>query len=278
MMQPFTPLHINLSAPDLSGNGGRGRYILLPGSDGRAAQFAEHFQQVEVKRHPRGHHAYLGKLDTLDVLAISTGMGCASAEIILHELFMLGGRRFLRVGTTGTLQPNHVKIGELINVTAAVRDESTTQDYVPAGFPALASIDMVNIIRHAAKKIQLSTPLHQGIVHCKASFYAREFGEGPLAAANQQYMDTLAQCGVLASEMETAALFVQGSVYAQRCLSEATALPAVLTGAILGVVACGLPPYSFADDTQQKSIITNILQLALASLRELARVDDMEHA
>src|SRR5262245_18673294 len=99
----FNPFHINATAEDLAGNNGLGRYVLLPGSDGRAKAIAEYFTNTIVKTHPRGHHLYLGEIEgtngPIEVATISSGMGCPSMEIILHELFHLGAKRFLRVGT-----------------------------------------------------------------------------------------------------------------------------------------------------------------------------------
>src|SRR3990167_3178717 len=142
---PFTPHHINVTADDLMGNNGIGRYILLPGSDGRAKQIAQYFNHVTIKPHSRGHNLYLGTLTTdsqsIDVATIASGMGCPSMEIILHELFSLGAKRFLRVGTAGSLQPNRVKMGDIIHVQASVRDEQTSSDYVPIEFPAVSSIE-----------------------------------------------------------------------------------------------------------------------------------------
>lgn len=266
----FNPIHLSITADDMAGNHGRGRYVLLPGSDGRAEQIASYFQDVTVRRHARGHHCYLGKLDGIDVMVVSSGMGCPSMEIILHELFMLGARRFLRVGTAGALQ-TFIQLGDLVNAIAAVRDEKTTYDYVPEGFPALASPEMHHLIVDAAEKLGLSQKCHHGIVHCKASFYAREFAEGPQSVENERYMRLLTDTGVLATEMETSTLFVQTGLYAHQCREAGQRLPAVLSGAILGIVA--VPPHEFMRSEQQSTVVNDMIQLALETLRQLAVKD-----
>src|SRR5476651_2489588 len=132
--RPFKPEHINATAEDFAGNHGIGRYILLPGSDGRAKEIAQHFDNLVTKSHHRAHNVYLGTLSCdgkiIDVATVSTGMGCPSMEIILHELFHLGAKRFLRVGTAGSLQP-WIKIGSIVNALASVRDENTSTRYLP---------------------------------------------------------------------------------------------------------------------------------------------------
>jgi uridine phosphorylase len=268
-----TPHHINATPEDLTGNNGIGRYILLPGSEARAKSIAEHFEDVNVHPHPRGHHLYTGTLNdngiNIDVAAISSGMGCPSIEIILHELFHLGGRRFLRVGTAGSLQKDLIKIGDIVNAQASVRDESTTSDYAPISIPAIASFQMIDAINLAAKNNNLAQHTFTGIVHCKNSFYAREFYAGPRAIENKEYMQLLIDYGVLASEMETAALFIQSQLYHHQLSSRGSGPDCkVLSGAILGIGA--LPPDIFMTPEQESDLTSNIINLALTTIKLLA--------
>ncbi len=267
----FKPFHINASFDDIAGNDGIGRYIFLTGSDGRAKQIAEHFTDVEVKHHEREHNLYLGNLKSdgkkIAVASIATGMGCPSAEIILHELYNLGAKRFLRIGTAGTLQPSLIRTGELVNVQASVRDEGTTRHYAPIELPAIASLEFITSILVAAEKLGM-TDVHTGIVHCKSSLYARELAAGPQAPDNQKYMDLLAQSGVLATEMETATLFIQSQLYNYQLMQEGTEPQhRVLAGAILAVIGTidHLEISQAATDA-----INNAISLALETVKILA--------
>lgn len=272
----FTPHHVNATVDDLLGNNGIGRYILLPGSDGRAKEISLYFNKLIVKPHPRGHHLYLGAIDcegkSIDVAAIASGMGCPSMEIILHELFQLGGKRFLRVGTAGSLQPDFVKLGDMVNAQASVRDEHTTTDYVPITVPAISSLEFNLAILLAAKKLKLSERVHTGIVHCKSSFYAREFGAGPKAEQNKAYINLLTQCGVLATEMETSALFIQSQLYNYQLMQEGKGPKFhVLSGAILGVLS--VPPNQFAGSLEEAATVKNMINLALETIKTLSATD-----
>ncbi len=271
-----TAHHIHATSDDLVGNNGIGRYIFLPGSDGRAKFIADHFDNVDVKPHSRSHNLYTGTLTDngvkIDVAAISSGMGCPSLEIILHELFHLGGKRFLRVGTAGSLQPRHIQIGDIVNAQASVRDESTTTDYAPLCIPAIASLEMIDAIHRAAIAINLNNTLHTGSVHCKSSFYAREFYAGPRHVENEAFMELLVANGVLASEMETAALFIQSQLYHHQLMQNGKG-PAfkVLCGAILGIGA--VPPHEFMSPEQEKQLTSNIVNLAIATVKSLAATE-----
>lgn len=269
----FVPHHINATPDDLAGNDGIGRYIFLPGSDGRAQSIAENFDNVVVKHHQREHNLYLGTLNSdgkkIDVASIGTGMGCASVEIILHELFNLGGKRFLRVGTAGSLQPSLLKSGSLVNVQASVRDEGTTRHYAPLELPAIASLEFITSILVAAEKIGLSEEVFTGIVHCKSSLYARELAAGPRAPENQAYLNQLSQSGVLATEMETAALFIQSQLYNYQLMQEGD-FPQhrVLAGAVLAIIGTT----DRLEETPEKTaaVIHDSVELALETVKVLA--------
>ena len=124
---------------------------------------------------------------------------------------LLGLQRFIRVGTAGSLQPKRVRSGDIVIATGAVRDEGSSLSYAPLEFPALASLDLVNALKAASIRMGLDKHTHLGLVHTKDSLYGREFGQGPLVAQNQRYMEGLTALGVLATEMEASHLFILGA-------------------------------------------------------------------
>ena len=268
----FIPHHIHATADDFAGNHGIGRYVFMPGSDGRAREIASHFNQMEAKQHPRGHNVYLGTLDadghTVEVAAISSGMGCPSTEIIVHELYHLGVKRFLRIGTAGTLQPGLIKTGDIINVQASVRDEDTTQHYAPIEVPAVASLEYISSILLAADHLKLSQKIHTGTVHCKSSLYARELAAGPRSSENNAYLNLLTESGVLATEMETATLFIQAQLYNYQLMQHGEGNPwHVRAGAILAIIGS---TNHFEPSKDADQAIKNSIQLALETVKLLA--------
>lgn len=232
--------HIPLIADDMKGNGPLGRYIILTGSDARAKNISEYFGSLQIKPHPRQHNCYLGIIKegqrSLDVAAISTGMGGSSADIIITELMLLGGSRFLRIGTAGSLLPNQVCSGDLIIATGAVRDDKASWDYICREYPAIASMEFVQASQEASSEMSSTAfNVHTGIVHSKSSLFAREFGFS-FIDENTSYMKTLKRAGVLVSEMECAQLFILSSLHtAFRQLSNSF-YPPILCGAILAVI------------------------------------------
>lgn len=268
----FKPYHINANADDLAGNDGIGRYIFIPGSDGRARDIAQQFDHLTVKAHPRCYNLYLGTIShqgkTIDVASIASGIGCPSMDIIFYELSQLGGKRFLRVGTAGTMQ-SKVKIGDIVNAQSSVRDESTTSDYAPIELPAIASYEFIAAIAHSADKLGLSQQLWTGSVHCKSSFYGREFGVGPRGKENLAYMQLLTECGVLATEMETAALFIQTQLQNHLLMQQGTGPQyRVLSGAILSILS--VPPHRFATPQEEVAAIENLIKLAFETVKTIS--------
>lgn len=267
-MTSFTPHHVALTTDHLEGNRGRGRFVFLPGSEGRAARIAERFEAVEVVPSDRRHSAYLGSIPAptgpVDVAAVATGMGCPSVDVIVTELIQLGARHLLRVGTAGSLQPDTVRRGALVIATAAVRDESTSDRYAPTEFPAVADPGMVAACCRAAEQLRLAERTFTGVVHTKDSLFAREFGFGPRTEENRAYMDQLRRLGVVASEMEAAHLFVLASVAASTPAPVTAASAAVRAGAVLAIIGDD-QPFAAGDTAAQTE--HDAVSLALEAAR-----------
>ena len=251
--------HILLNASHLSGNGRLGRYVLLPGTRSRAAAIAEHFDEVRVVDNPRGHTAHLGVLRregvSVEVLSISSGMGTASTEIILHELLEVGARRIVRVGSCGSMDP-HIRAGDAVVVTGAVRDELASRHIAPVEFPAVSHPTAVAAMVAGARAAGHADHTFLGIGHTKASLYAREFAHGPMADQNHAYGQLLARCGAVASDMEAAMLFIQASARSAgsaSAVSAGNAAVPVQTACVLGV---------YGDDDSDMDLDPVICRLA----------------
>lgn len=273
-MLPGDPQHINASINDLCGNQGLGRYIFLTGSDGRARQISEQFENTTVQNHPRQHNLYLGTIPgidkSIDVGAISTGMGGSSADIIINELIMLGSKRLLRVGTAGSMQPDHIRVGDVVVATGAVRDDKASWDYIYKEYPALSSMEYLVAAGRALSINTDAINAHFGIVHSKSSLYAREFHQS-LMPESDHYMNTMRQAGVLASEMECAQLFVLSSLMNAKVNSVPAKGDAILCGCILAIIG------DHSSFSPEKELITKTIdktiRLSMETIRQLARID-----
>lgn len=198
-----TQYHIGLKEGDV------GEYIILPGDPKRCAKIAAYFDDAKLVADRREFTTYTGFLNGVKVSVTSTGIGGPSAAIALEELVKVGAKYFIRVGTCGGMDID-VKSGDLVIATGAIRMEGTTKEYAPIEFPAVADFDMVTALINAAKNLNL--PYHAGVVECKDSFYGQHSPEKmPVSYELLNKWDAWIKLGCLASEMESAALFVVGS-------------------------------------------------------------------
>lgn len=266
--------HIGLTSEHLAGNDGLGRYVFLPGDRSRAERIAQRFEDVEHLTNPRGHDSFLGRLPgrdgeaSVDVLAISSGMGTPSTEIIATELMDCGARRLVRVGSSAAMHES-VRPGGVLVVSGAVRDESTSDRWTPRAYPAISHPDAVAAMRAGALKAGLASETYVGLCHSKDSLFGREFGRGPLAMNNRQYVEALEAAGVLATEMEASLLFVLASV--------ASAGPAAPLSAGPGVVpveaACVLAIYGEAGSEESRLADERAITVACEGVLAWARQD-----
>ena len=196
------------------GPGDVGGYVLLPGDPARCELIASRFDGARLVAANREFTTWTGTLDGVPVSATSTGIGGPSTAIAVEELCNLGAHTLIRVGTCGGMQPD-VRWGHLVLAQAAVRDEGTTYQYVPPGYPAVAHPEVLDALRAAAARRK--GPTHVGLVQSKDSFYGEmEPDRMPVAAELRQRWEGWIRAGVLASEMECATLFVVAAVRGAR--------------------------------------------------------------
>lgn len=201
--QDGTQYHIGLKEGDA------GKYVILPGDPKRCVKIAQYLDDAKLVADRREFVTYTGYLDGEKVSVTSTGIGGPSASIAMEELVKVGAEIFIRVGTCGGMSLD-VQGGDVVIATGAIRMEGTSKEYAPIEFPAVADLDITNALVNAAKN--LGYTYHTGIVQCKDSFYGQHNAENmPVSYELQNKWEAWKRLGCLASEMESAALFVVAS-------------------------------------------------------------------
>lgn len=191
------------------GEGDVGKYVILPGDPKRCAKIAKYFDDAKLIADSREYVTYTGYLDGTKVSVTSTGIGGPSASIAMEELVKSGADTFVRVGTCGGMQLE-VKSGDVVVASGAIRMEGTSREYAPIEFPAVADIGITNALLASAK--ELGQTCHAGVVQCKDAFYGQHNPElMPVSYELLNKWEAWKRLGCLASEMESAALFVVAS-------------------------------------------------------------------
>ncbi|MDR2543233.1 MAG: uridine phosphorylase [Treponema sp.] len=189
-------------------------YAILPGDPGRVEKIASYLDNPRFFCQNREYTTWLGELSGKTVMVMSTGMGGPSTAIAVEELFKTGVRNFIRIGTCGGMALP-VTGGDVVVATGAIRQEGTSREYVPIEFPAIANLDITNALVEAAKK--LGQTWHAGIVQCKDSFYGQHSpNRMPTSYELNNKWEAWLKAGCLASEMESASLFIVSQILGAR--------------------------------------------------------------
>ncbi|HUF97102.1 MAG TPA: uridine phosphorylase [Ilumatobacter sp.] len=156
--------HLDLTRAQLGG----ATLAILPGDPGRVAKIAEHLDDPTPLAAKREYTSYLGTLAGVPIVVCSTGIGGPSTSIAVEELAQLGVRTFLRVGTTGAIQPD-IAVADVIVTTGAVRLDGASQHFAPLAYPAVAHHECTNALVDAA--VARGHTVHVGITASSDTFY-----------------------------------------------------------------------------------------------------------
>ncbi len=192
-----------------------GGYVILTGDPGRVEKIAAKLENPVHIATKREYVTYTGTINGTKVSVTSTGIGGPSASIAMEELVMLGAHTFIRVGTSGAIDST-IDTGSLIIPTGAIRKDGTGNEYVPIEFPAVPDHGLVSALIESAENLSFTS--HTGIVECKDSYYGQHDPERMPASAELLYKwEAWKRAGAIASEMESATLFIVASVLRVRC-------------------------------------------------------------
>lgn len=182
-------------------------FALLPGDPARLDRIAECLTEVEELAYNREFRSIRGRYKGVLVMAVSTGIGGASTVIAVEELARIGVKAMIRIGSCGALNKS-LRLGDLILVNGAVRDDGASASYVETIYPAIPDTGLLLACMEGAKALKAAS--HVGIVRSHDSFYRDD---------EEEVSAYWAKRGVLGADMETAALFVTGGLRGVRTAS-----------------------------------------------------------
>ncbi len=199
--------HIRLKPGDVA------PYVLLPGDPERADYISSKWDKRRLMAHHREYKTFTGVYKGADVTVTSTGIGSPSTAIAVEELLRVGGRVFIRVGTSGAIQ-SYIRLGDLVIASGAVRLEGTSKQYAMTEYPAVADYRVISALIEAAELYGYR--YHVGIVASTDSFYlgqGRPGFKGFMTEDASMIIPRLQALRVLAFEMESSLLFTLSGIY-----------------------------------------------------------------
>ena len=216
-MSNIPTAHNNAKANDFA------KTVLMPGDPLRAKYIAETYlenpRQVTAVRNMFG---YTGTYKGKEISVMGGGMGMPSIGIYSYELFnFYGVDQIIRIGSAGALQ-DHIKVMDVVIGMGACTDSNYAYQYgLPGTFAPIADYELMNKAIETAKR--QGTNVVVGNVVSSDVFYN----------ADPTVNDRWRGMGVLAVEMEAAALYMNAAKAKKKALCMLTISDHIYTGEAL---------------------------------------------
>lgn len=221
--------------------------VLMPGDPLRAKFIAETFlEDAKLVNNVRGVQGYTGTYHGTPVSVMASGMGMPSIGIYSHELFhVYDVDNIIRIGSAGAISPK-LKVRDVVMGQGACTDSNYAHQFGLSGqFAPIADFQLLEIAVAAARRLGAAPVV--GNLLSSDVFYNKAG-------------DTLkwGEMGVLAIEMESAALYMNAAEAGKRALAICTISDSLVTGE-------ALPP------VDRQTSFTQMMEIALETAVEMAR-------
>jgi|WetSurMetagenome_2_1015567.scaffolds.fasta_scaffold179522_2 uridine phosphorylase len=232
-----------------------GETVFLPGDIKRAEVIAKHFDSYEHVATNRQYNTFTGMYKGVKVSVTSTGIGGAATAIAIEELYRVGAKNFIRIGTGGAMQ-EWLPAPCLLVITAAVRGEGTTREYFPPEYPAIADLDVVEGLLASAR--ELGIEVFPGLEWSHDAFYAGSvLSKLNILEIEKPWIDS----GVLIASQEASTVLALSM--ARRCRG----------GTILASAGCHQHPELAASEERMVQAISEATKVSLETAVKLYKLD-----
>lgn len=221
MNKPYPTPHINAVPDDF------GKTVLMPGDPLRAKFVAENYlTHACLVNNVRGIQGYTGLYKDVKVSVMASGMGMPSIGIYSYELFnFFGVENIIRIGSAGSLLPS-IKVRDIVLGQAACTNSNFAAQFgLPGTFAPIADYGLLESAVETARELGLN--YHVGNLISSDTFYG---DEGTYLPVSQQSTAQWSKMGVMAVEMEAAALYMNAARAGKKALAVCTVSDSLVTG------------------------------------------------
>lgn len=222
--------------------------VLMPGDPLRAKFIAETFlEDARLVNNVRGIHGYTGTYQGVPVSVMASGMGMPSIGIYSHELYsQYGVENIMRIGSAGAISKK-LKLRDVVAASGACTNSNFAHQYgLPGTFAPIADFKLLETAVQVARTMGVEMPV--GNLLSSDTFYD----------ASESTMQWT-KMGVLAVEMEAAALYMTAAYLGKRALAICSISDSIVTGEELS-----------AQDRQ--TAFTTMMEIALKTAVEMDRL------
>ena len=205
--------HNNASPGDFA------KTVLMPGDPLRAKFIAETFLENPVLvNNVRGIQGYTGTYKGVPVSVMASGMGMPSIGIYSYELYtQYGVENIIRVGSAGAMRAD-MELGSVMAGMGACTNSRYAEQYELGGtFAPICDFDLLMAAVESARELGVKMPV--GNLYSSDTFY-------DAAERNMKF----AKMGVMAVEMEAAALYCNAAYTGKRALAICSISDNLITG------------------------------------------------
>ena len=217
--------------------------VLLPGDPMRAKWIAETFlDDPKCYTQVRGMLGFTGTWQGVRVSVQGSGMGMPSASIYTHELINdYGVKSLIRIGSCGALAMD-LNLGDVIAAIGSATDSNMNRTRFD-GLVDYAPVADFGLLRTAVEAAEAQgTPIRVGPILAADGFYTDR----------PDLYDSLADYGVLAVEMESAAIYTIAARYDAKALTILTVSDHIKRGEAM-------------DSAQREQGFSNMVKIGLAT-------------
>lgn len=246
-MKPLYPTpHIHAEPSDFA------KTVLMPGDPLRSRFIAETFlTDARLINNIRGIQGYTGTYKGTPVSVMASGMGMPSMGIYSYELFhIFQVENIIRIGSCGGFG-DQVQVRDIVLGQACCTDSAYgSQFHLPGSFAPIADFHLLSVCAQTAKEQQLR--YHVGNLLSSDRFYT---DDGDLPPC-QQSTALWRKMGVLATEMEGAALYMNAARAGKQALAICTVSDHMVTG-------------EATTAEERQTTFTQMITLALETARKI---------
>ena len=192
-----------------------GEYVIFSGDPWRVEVVKNHLDNPQKVAFLREFNTYTGMYRGVRITATSTGIGAPSAAIAMEEMYACGMKVALRMGTVMAL--DDTMLGHFLIPIGAMRREQTSATYVEQSYPAVADLELVNVLNQT---VQAHGRRYQNGINCtmdgfysqmKESRFSKERGVDMLRTLEE--LDALHIAGI---DMESSCMLTLGRLMGVR--------------------------------------------------------------